>query len=180
VKQLLLMRHAKSSWRDKGLSDFDRPLKRRGQQAALRMGRHLREQQVIPAHIVSSTAERAHATAELLLTEFPEPPELELRDELYHALPKTIVRVIRETDDKHDSVMIVGHNPGLEELVFQWSADFVEFSTTAIAHFSLKIDRWSDLKLNLAQKYEHLWKTKELDADSTDTPSQTDPSSQPE
>ncbi|MDB4638016.1 histidine phosphatase family protein [Planctomycetaceae bacterium] len=169
MKQLLLMRHAKSSWRDKDLSDFDRPLKRRGQRAALRMGQHLREQHLIPSLIVSSTAERAHATGELLLSEFPEPPELELRDELYHALPKTIVRVIRDTDDDHDSLMIVGHNPGLEELVFQWSADFVEFCTTAIAHYSLNINRWSELKLNLVQNYENLWKPKELDGETTET-----------
>lgn len=163
MKQLLLMRHAKSSWGDKDLTDFERPLKRRGQRAAIKMGKHLRRQDLIPSHIVSSTAERAHATAELVMSEFPDTTELELRDELYHALPKILVKVIHETSDDHETLLVIGHNPGMEELIFQWSADFVDFTTSAIAHYALNIDRWSELRLGLSQNYEKLWKPKEID-----------------
>lgn len=168
------MRHAKSSWRDKELSDFDRPLKRRGQQAALKMGKHLKSQHIIPSHVITSAAERAQATAELVISQFQDPPELELREELYQALPKTIVRVIQDTDDRFDSLLLIGHNPGLEELVFQWSADFVDFTTCAIAHYELPIDKWSELKLNLAQRYTHLWKPKELDPGSSESSHQNE------
>jgi len=167
VKQLLLMRHAKSSWGNPDLTDFDRPLKRRGQRAALKMGKHLRKQGLIPSHIVCSTAERAHATAELVLSEFPNGPELELRDELYHALPQVIVNVIRETDDAYDSLLLIGHNPGMEELIFQWSAEFLDFTTASVAYYALKIERWAELQLALSQNFEHLWKPKDLDHESS-------------
>lgn len=174
MKQLLLMRHAKSSWRDKQLSDYERPLKRRGERAALQMGEHLQSQQIVPSHVISSAAARAQATAELVVSQFHDRPELKLREELYLALPKTIVRVIQETDDRYESIMVVGHNPGLEELVFQWSAEFVDFTTCAIAHYEFNIDRWSEFKLKMVQPYTNLWKPKELDPDSSETPNTTE------
>lgn len=176
MKRLLLMRHGKSSWRDKTLADFDRPLKRRGERAALQMGKFLQSQSCVPSLIISSSAERAQATARLVLNELPEQTELELCDDLYHALPKTILRVIHETNNRHDALMMVGHNPGLQELVYQWSAEEVDFTTAAVAHFEFPVDRWSELKLNLNQPFTHFWKPKELDREATDAPNQNESS----
>jgi len=138
------------------------------------MGEHLQSQQIVPSHVISSAAARAQTTAELVVSQFEDRPELELREELYHALPKTIVRVIQETDDRYESIMVVGHNPGLEELVFQWSAEVVDFTTCAIAHYEFNIGRWSEIKLTMVQPYNHLWKPKELNPDSSETPNRTE------
>jgi phosphohistidine phosphatase len=171
VKRLLLMRHAKSSWGQAGLTDFERPLKPRGEEASLLMGRMLQLNDLTPAHILSSTAERAQATARLILTQFSPEPSLQLTDELYHASPRTLVSCLRETGDRYDSLLLIAHNPGLEELIYQWTSEYVAFPTAAIALFEWPVERWSQVELNTSIACDQLWKPKELD------PEHLDPSS---
>lgn len=168
MKRLLLMRHAKSSWAQAGLTDFDRPLKPRGEQASLLMGRLLQQNDLTPAHILSSSAERAQATAQLVLTQFSPAPELELTDELYHASPRTLVSCIHETDERYDSLLLIAHNPGLEELIYQWTSEFVAFPTAALALFQWPFERWSQIELKSSIAYDRLWKPKELDPENLD------------
>jgi phosphohistidine phosphatase len=163
VKTLLLMRHGKSSWADAGLTDFERPLKKRGEKASRLMGSLLQVNDLVPGHVLSSSAERAQATARLVLTELSPPPALELREELYHSSPRTLVKFIRATDDRYDSLLLIAHNPGLEELLELWTKEYVRFPTAAIALFRFDVDRWSQVELEATVACERLWKPKELD-----------------
>ena len=111
-----LLRHAKSSWRDAGLPDFDRPLNARGREAAPLMGALMRRQGLLPDHILCSPAERARQTLDLVRAAHGRlgPPDLEER--LYHATPVTLLRAIHEQRDGTRHLLLVGHNPGLHQL----------------------------------------------------------------
>src|SRR5262245_25715614 len=118
MKTLMLLRHGKSSWSDSDLDDDERPLTGRGKQAATRMGRLLAEKSLVPGRILSSTARRARKTAELAAEAAGYRGEIELLDDLYLASAKKILSQTRtHTPDAVDRVLIVAHNPGLEELV---------------------------------------------------------------
>lgn len=165
MKTLFLMRHAKSSWADAGLTDFERPLKTRGENASRLMGRLLQQNGLVPAHVLSSSAARAEATARLVLGELTPRPALELRDELYHASPRTLVKFLCATDDRHDSLLLIAHNPGLEELLERWTKEYVRFPTAAVALFRFDVERWSLVELQSSIACVRLWRPKELDPD---------------
>jgi phosphohistidine phosphatase len=117
MKRLTLVRHAKSSWEDPELADFDRPLSKRGKQDAPLMGKRLAGRDLRPELIVSSPARRARKTAKLIAR------ELDLREErlileakIYEAEPAVLLEVVRGLDDRLEHVLLVGHNPGLTEL----------------------------------------------------------------
>ncbi len=117
---LLLFRHAKSAWGDPGLSDHDRPLAPRGLRDAPRMGRWLAREGLVPDRTVSSTAVRARRTARLALEAAGAPPEsLTVDGRLYGATPWGILAVASEAARRSGCrrLMVVGHNPGLEDLV---------------------------------------------------------------
>lgn len=115
---LYVVRHAKSSWEDPGLDDFDRPLNERGNKDARRMGKRLKERHVMPNAIYTSPALRAIATA-TIIADMLGCPVSSIRSErkLYHASQETILEVVRSTPDKNDCIMIVGHNPALTGFV---------------------------------------------------------------
>ncbi|HEY7745551.1 MAG TPA: histidine phosphatase family protein [Desulfuromonadales bacterium] len=117
MKRLTLVRHAKSSWEDPALADFDRPLSKRGKQDAPLMGERLAGRDPRPELIISSPAKRARKTARLIAR------ELELTDdrlilvmEIYEAEPEILLKVVRGLDNRWAHVLLVGHNPGLTEL----------------------------------------------------------------
>lgn len=146
-KQLVLLRHAKSSWDDADLDDFDRPLAPLGERAATRMGRYLREHDVIPELVLCSSAVRTRQTLERL--ELPEATRIEVVDDLYGAPPVVVLDRVRHVDDHIASVMVIAHNPGLHEtvasLVDRRSDAPAEFPTAALAVLRLPIERWLDL-----------------------------------
>jgi phosphohistidine phosphatase len=110
--RLYLLRHAKSSWDQPGLEDHERPLTRRGQQAALDMAAYLRRHEIQPTAVLCSTAERATQTlAALELT-----GETSYEDGLYGADASRLMARLRLLPEAYTSVMVVGHNPGLQEL----------------------------------------------------------------
>jgi phosphohistidine phosphatase len=115
MKQLYLLRHAKSSWKDTSLPDHDRPLAGRGRRAAKAIARHLREQRIEPELVLCSTARRARETLERL-----EPalgtPSVQVEGDLYAASAPQLLERLRNVPDKVESVMLIGHNPGLQEL----------------------------------------------------------------
>ena len=117
MKTLLILRHAKSSWKNTGLADHDRPLTKRGKRDAPRMGRLLRDENLTPDLIVSSTAKRALDTAEAVAEASGYEGEVESRPEFYMAGPEAYLRALRALSDDYECVMVIGHNPGLEELV---------------------------------------------------------------
>jgi phosphohistidine phosphatase len=117
VKRLILLRHAKSSWDDPELPDHERPLSKRGQRDAPRIGERLRNRHSRPALIITSDAVRALATATIVAQIWKYPHDsLRVEPGIYLATPSTMLRIIGAQDDALPTLMIVGHNPGLTEL----------------------------------------------------------------
>lgn len=143
--RLLLMRHAKSDWQAAVPSDFERPLNPRGRHDAPRMGQWLRAQGIVPEVVLGSSARRARQTAEAVLAALGlEADRLRLRDELYLAGRATLRQVLAEEGGAAGTVLLVAHNPGLDDLV-SWlaasppplSASGKLMTTAAIAWFEL-------------------------------------------
>ncbi len=148
MKTLFILRHAKSAWDNPHLSDFERPLNSRGLDAARIIGRLIYERNLHPQIIVSSPAKRAKQTA-VLVKEIAEISHSITFDErVYEASPLTLFNLINEFDDKYESVMLVGHNPGLESLVRILSREDHVLPTAALVKINLGVARWSNLETN--------------------------------
>ena len=117
MKRLTLVRHGKSSWKDADLADFDRPLNKRGERDAPRMGECLYRRNLRPDLILSSPAQRARQTAEALVETLKLAPEqLRFDASIYEAEPADLLKLIRSFEEEWQHVLLVGHNPGLTEL----------------------------------------------------------------
>ena len=116
MRRLLLLRHAKSSWSVPGASDHDRPLNRRGQEAAPRVGAYLARHRLIPDRVLCSTARRARETWELVAAEAPAAPPPTFTEKLCDASPRALLDVFRRAEPDAASLLVVGHNPGLQEV----------------------------------------------------------------
>lgn len=162
MKTLLILRHAKSSWKDLDLADHDRPLNKRGKQDAPRMGRLLQDEGLIPDLILSSTAKRARKTVAGLLEGSGISPEVQFTRDFYHAYPETFIAILSELDDKYEQVMVVGHNPGLEELLEVLTGDYERMPTSALAQVLLPIQRWADLEEEPEGDLVAVWRPKEF------------------
>lgn len=162
MKTLLVVRHAKSSWKDLNLPDHDRPLKKRGKQDAPRMGRLLYDEDLVPDLIISSTALRARWTAELVAEECGYEGEIVLTRDFYHADPEDYLMGLSNVPDHHGRVMIVGHNPGMQELLWDLTGESVRFTTANIAHIELPISSWRALEEEIEGKLIEVWRPKEL------------------
>lgn len=163
VKTLLVLRHAKSSWNDTSLDDHERPLNKRGRRDAPRMGEWVRDHQLIPDVIISSDAVRARLTAEAVAEAARYAGEIRLDPRLYAASRADILTVLGAGQETQaGTVMIVGHNPGLEELVAQLTGEQRNLPTAALAQIVLPIDRWSDLNASTRGTLVGLWRPKEL------------------
>jgi phosphohistidine phosphatase len=117
MHRLFVLRHAKSSWNNAYQADFDRTLAPRGVQAAAAMADHVASLDPPPALVLCSTARRAQDTIEPLRDRLPAGTEIRLEDDLYGADAPDLLARLRQVPDDVASVMIVGHNPGLEDLV---------------------------------------------------------------
>lgn len=162
MKELLILRHAKSSWSNSYLSDHDRPLNERGRHDAPRMGRLLRTEGLTPDLIITSSAERALTTAELVALHSGYEASLQVTRALYHAGPTTYLAQLRQVDDTQQRVMVVGHNPGMEELVEELSGHYEQMSTASLAHISLPIKRWAECKNSITGRLLNLWRPREI------------------
>jgi phosphohistidine phosphatase len=161
MKILLILRHAKSSWDDSTLDDHERPLNARGERDAPRMGQFLRAEGLCPDIIVSSDAVRARRTAEIIARITG--GQLLLDSRLYHASAFEIIDVLRDVIRQDvATVMVVGHNPGLEELIAQLTGARDALPTAALAHIPLSIERWSDLDSSTRGTLRDMWRPKEL------------------
>ncbi len=162
MKTLLLLRHAKSSWKDPTLTDHDRPLNKRGRKAAPRMGGVIGDQDIVPDVILSSTARRARDTAERAAEAAGYEAEIELREELYHAAPGAYIEAISWLPDALTCVMCVGHNPGMEELVSSLAGEYHRFPTAALAQFEIDTDSWREVA-SASSRLVSLWLPRELE-----------------
>ena len=162
MKTLLILRHAKSSWKNSSLADPDRPLNQRGKRDAPRIGQLLRDEDLTPDLILCSTARRARDTAEALAETSGYEGEIEFRPEFYMGDPEAYLRALRGLSDDYQCVMVVGHNPGLEELVETLSGEAETMPTGALAQVSLPIQRWRQLADETKVKLINVWRPKEL------------------
>ena len=145
MKSLLVLRHAKSSWKETDMADHDRPLNKRGKNDAPRVGNLLRKERLIPELVLSSSARRASDTAEAAVEASGYFPEIRQLPGFYQCDLKTFYDTLRLLPSDLDRVMIVGHNPELEQLVAALTAETVSLPTAALAHISLPIQAWSEL-----------------------------------
>lgn len=148
MKRLTLIRHAKSSWKDESLADHDRPLSKRGQRDAPRMGERLRARGARPSLIVSSPAVRAKQTAQIIADCLGYPREfLQYASALYLASPGTLLAAAAAQNDQHTDVFLVAHNPGLLELTRQllpgWSYD--NLPTAGVVAVDFDTDHWAEI-----------------------------------
>jgi phosphohistidine phosphatase len=165
MKTLLLMRHAKSSWKESNIPDHDRPLNRRGKHDAPLMGKLLRDQKINLDLIISSTALRAETTANLIAKAVRYKGKIILDKSVYNAEPMHLLNLLSNSSDEYNSILLVGHNPTMEETVQMiTNSPEITMATCAIAHLTLSIDAWTDLKekQTFSSKLENFWTPKEL------------------
>ncbi len=170
MKLLGLLRHAKSDWDDMAKRDFDRTLNDRGRKGAGVIGAHIKGHGIAWDALIASPAERVKRTIEVSL------PTLEpvFDDRLYLASSETILEVVEEHGGAHDKVLISGHNPGLQEVLFDlvsparendlFKEASVKFPTATYAVLECAIDDWSDLKKHCATLV-HFARPRDLDPD---------------
>ncbi|MEU3840248.1 histidine phosphatase family protein [Streptomyces sp. NPDC028635] len=158
LRRLVVLRHAKSAWPE-GVPDHARPLGKRGRRDAPAAGRALAEADLLPDLAVCSTALRARQTWELAATQWGTPPPVRHDERLYAADAADLLAVARETPPDVETLLLVGHNPGLEDLVLALAADCVDdtlervrvkFPTSAIAVLTWHGPHWSRLAPGIA------------------------------
>ncbi len=162
VKTLLILRHAKSSWKNANLADFDRPLNRRGKRDAPRVGALLKQEEIIPDLIISSAAARALATAEAAALASGCESEIQTTRQLYHAWPEAYIELLQAVPDQYQRVMVVGHNPGMESLAEELAGEWIRMPTAALVQISIEIDQWSKLSLESSTELINYWWPREL------------------
>lgn len=155
---LLLMRHAKSSWADPGGADHDRPLKPRGWRDAAHMARALAGRGLGPSHIVCSSARRARETAAAVNEALGGAIPVVVDAALYLAPPEALWARVRATPDAPSPLLLVAHNPGLEYLVARITGRAEPFPTAAVAWVRLPAAAWSGLGPPQAQPIAGLWR----------------------
>ncbi|NPV76687.1 MAG: histidine phosphatase family protein [Anaerolineae bacterium] len=162
MKTLLLMRHAKSSWKEKGVEDHERPLNKRGQKDAPMMGNLLFEKELVPQRILCSSALRARLTAELLAETSRFVGEITYLNSFYLAEPGAYLEGLLALSDNLERIMIIGHNPGLEGLLQILSHQVESLPTAAIAHIALPVKSWADLNDETSGELIDLWRPRDL------------------
>ena len=157
---LSLLRHAKSSWEQPGLGDHERPLARRGRKAAPKVGAALAGMGLKPDLVLCSGAVRTRETVSLVLPNFPAPrPQVIYDDSIYMATPDTLLMHVRRVGTEHADrlprhMMVVGHNPGLEDLTILLTGSGSDagmaliaekFPTCAVAIIDFEADNWTEI-----------------------------------
>ena len=158
MKTLLILRHAKSSWADASLDDRERPLNARGRRDAPRMGDLLRDASLVPDVIITSDAIRAHTTALAAAEAMGYAGDIIVEPLLYHASPEDVVPVLQTLPDANArTVMIVGHNPGLEGLIQQLTGEQHNLPTAALVHLEVPIEAWDEFKASTHATLVAIW-----------------------
>lgn len=162
MKTLLLLRHAKSSWSNPSLADIDRPLNKRGKRDAPRIGALLREEDLIPDIIISSPALRARNTAKAVTEASGYEGKIEINEDYYPGDTDSFIESFYSLEAGIDSVMIVAHNPGLEEFLNDLTGESAHLPTSALAQVTLLIDDWFELEEGAVGKLINIWRVKEM------------------
>jgi phosphohistidine phosphatase len=152
MKRVYLLRHAKSSWKDRSLADRDRPLAGRGRRAASALADHLRAEGVRPELVLCSPARRARDTLERVEGALGDEVEVVFEEGLYGASEAALLARLRALPREVGSVLVIGHNPGLGELALALASEGADlarmrekYPTAALATIDVPADRWSAL-----------------------------------
>ncbi len=147
MKALTLVRHAKSSWKQTQLADFDRPLNRRGELDAPEMGKRLKKQMPCPELIISSPATRALTTAKVLAQEMGYPLNNLLTEQrVYMASVRALLELINRVDNAYQDVMLVGHNPSLTDLANNLTGGVADnLPTCGVVRMTYEVDDWKEV-----------------------------------
>ena len=156
MKKLYLVRHAKSSWDNIEMDDFDRPLNDRGEKDAPHMAKFLKHRDVVPDRMITSTANRALSTCRAFAKVFDfDKKKIITEQKLYHASPETILKVLKslpEYRDNEDVVFLFGHNPGITEFANELlNVSIDNIPTCGIVEATLDIDSWKDISFGCAK-----------------------------
>ena len=167
VQTLLLLRHAKSSWDDPSLEDFDRPLAKRGRKAAPRMAHHLKKKGLIPDLVLCSTAARAAETWGLVAEVLGEDIPVKYLKSLYLAPPSKMLASIRHLAEAYPRVMLIAHNPGMEHLAAALAGPgsnqkalqklYEKYPTAALAEITFAASSWRQVERGSGRLVRLIW-----------------------
>ena len=164
MKNLFLLRHAKSSWDNAALADFDRPLSKRGISNAILLSEHIQKHNITFDLVLSSPSERTQSTLDLVLSSLDHFPTTTLKESIYHASPSSLTQLIKEQDDEINNLLIIGHNPGLHILTEMLAnQSILKFPTCAFAKIT-NFNHWKDIDTGILN-LESLITPKELNHD---------------
>ena len=157
--ELLLLRHAKSSWGVADIDDHERDLEPRGIRAAARIARYLADEELLPDLVLCSSSRRTRSTAALVFARFSQQPRVSVLPELYLATPERIAGCVRREGDGARRLMVIGHNPGLQSFALALAGEdgelrgqmAVKFPTAALARYRIDARDWQALRPGLAE-----------------------------
>ena len=144
------------------MTDHDRPLNKRGKRDAPRLGRLLKKEHIVPDIIISSTAVRARATAKAVAKTSGYKGEIVLDKSLYAAGPNSYFCIMHDLSNEYARVLIVGHNPGLEELVEMLTGEIHLMPTCSLAHIKFRVGKWSDIDNKTKGQMAEIWLPRDL------------------
>jgi phosphohistidine phosphatase len=162
MKSVLVLRHAKSSWKHPDLTDHERPLNKRGKHDAPSMGRLLKREHLIPDIIISSTAIRARTTAQAVAKASGYKAEITFNRSLYAAGPQAYIDALHDLSDENVRVLMTGHNPGLEELVELLTGEIHLMPTCSLAHLKFRVEKWSEIDNKSKGQMAEIWRPRDL------------------
>ena len=163
MRTIILLRHGKSSWSDPTLSDVDRPLAPRGERASRRIAKYLRQQRIRPALVLCSPSLRTRQTLEAIAPSLGKGCTVELVPELYGASERELLKRLRALPESAASVMLIGHNPGLQQLALALASRGGDrakleqkFPTGALATLAVNSDSWTLLRPGEAELIDYV------------------------
>jgi len=145
MKTLYLLRHGKSSWKDETLIDVERPLNGRGRRASLTVGNFLKKEKIVPDLVLSSSAIRARQTTDIVMEAAKLRTDLRFDERIYEAGAQRLLEVVRQIEKSKKSVLIVGHNPGLEEFLKMLTGAVESMPTATLSKVVLSASNWADI-----------------------------------
>lgn len=162
MKTLLVMRHGKSSWKDADLIDHDRPLNKRGKKNVPLVGKILRTERIVPELILTSSARRASDTAEGVAESSGYTPEIQHLPSFYQADLETFYETLSNLSEDIARVMIVGHNPDLEELIEALTGEALILPTASLVQIEIPVQSWHELSPETECRLVKTWFAREL------------------
>jgi len=151
MKTLYIIRHAKSSWKDLDLDDFERPLNKRGKNDAPQMGKRLKKQGIYPDSILSSPAKRAKQTAKAIAKEITYDEKIKYIKDIYEASPDALENILHSLDDKYETVFLIGHNPGLNMFVEKYVGFEENIPTCGVVNIKFDTKEWKKVSRRNAE-----------------------------